>query len=262
MDDQGLIPGRSWKFFSLPLHPNWLHGPSSFLSTGYWGLFPWGMMLTTHLHVTLKLRMHGTIPPLSKMSSWHGAYLRPGMTMPLPYCPVLPPYLSVHFNRTTKRIFIFLEIFTLVWSQRHYTAIKAFLVSYQTHIKGPFFGVKEWIWPLYGAKTENAHVFTSTATIHTDGIVLSHRKKLHLYQFTIMSLNCRPYSPQSIIWYSHNCVSLIHRLPFVSIAPYSPQWSLHNPVQSLSLSLSLTHTHTHTHTKRTKELLEFKMSYW
>jgi len=31
----------------------------------------WDVKLTTRLHLVLRLRMHGTIPPLSNMSSWH-----------------------------------------------------------------------------------------------------------------------------------------------------------------------------------------------
>jgi hypothetical protein len=44
------------------------------------GLFSWrqsgqGMKLTTHLHLVLRLRMLGAIPPLPHMSAWRGAYL-------------------------------------------------------------------------------------------------------------------------------------------------------------------------------------------
>jgi hypothetical protein len=50
------------RFFYLSRSPNWLQGPSSLLSNGYWGLMPWGlsdrcMKLTTHLHLFPRLQM-------------------------------------------------------------------------------------------------------------------------------------------------------------------------------------------------------------
>jgi hypothetical protein len=33
-----------------------------------------------------RLRMHGAIPPLPHTSSWHGAYLSTGTSLPLPLC--------------------------------------------------------------------------------------------------------------------------------------------------------------------------------
>jgi len=37
-----LSPVRGWKFLSLPLCPDHIWGPISFISNGYQVLFPWG----------------------------------------------------------------------------------------------------------------------------------------------------------------------------------------------------------------------------
>jgi len=67
----GLGSGKGWEFFCLPLCPDHLWGPLSLLSSGYQGLFlwgysNWGMKLTTNLHLVLKSRMCGAMPPLSQ----------------------------------------------------------------------------------------------------------------------------------------------------------------------------------------------------
>jgi hypothetical protein len=62
LNGPGPIPGRGNKFFSSPLRPDQFCGSPSFLSCGYWGLFPWGysdryVKLTTHLHLLPRPRM-------------------------------------------------------------------------------------------------------------------------------------------------------------------------------------------------------------
>jgi hypothetical protein len=62
------ISGRYWEFFSS-LCPDWLWGPPSLLSSGYWGLFlPLGVKgpghEADHSYLVLRSRMHEVIPPL------------------------------------------------------------------------------------------------------------------------------------------------------------------------------------------------------
>jgi hypothetical protein len=38
-------PGRGWEFFSSPPRPDRFWGPSSLLSNGYQGFFPWGVRM-------------------------------------------------------------------------------------------------------------------------------------------------------------------------------------------------------------------------
>jgi hypothetical protein len=58
------------------------------------GFYPDGRVeivkLTSHLHLVLRLRMPGIIPPLPSTSSWRGAYLSTGITL----------YLSLSFEET------------------------------------------------------------------------------------------------------------------------------------------------------------------
>jgi hypothetical protein len=68
LDDRGSIPGRGNDEISSP-HSNRLWGPLSLLSNVYRVLLPLGqsgrgVKFTTHLHLVLKLRMRGAIPPL------------------------------------------------------------------------------------------------------------------------------------------------------------------------------------------------------
>jgi hypothetical protein len=55
--------------------------PPSLLSSGYGGLLPWGysgwgVKLTTHLHLVLRSRMSGAIPPLPNSPSRRGTQLK------------------------------------------------------------------------------------------------------------------------------------------------------------------------------------------
>jgi hypothetical protein len=66
---------RTRIFFSSPPCPDWVWGTPSLVSDVCQRLFPWEksgqtMELTIQLHLVLKLRMHGAIPPLSL--SLHG----------------------------------------------------------------------------------------------------------------------------------------------------------------------------------------------
>jgi hypothetical protein len=69
------IPGRGKIFFSTPqrLHCPRTHPTSYRMSTGVLssGVQQLGLKLTTHLHLVPRLRMHGSIPPLSHTSTWH-----------------------------------------------------------------------------------------------------------------------------------------------------------------------------------------------
>jgi hypothetical protein len=66
---EGSSPSRGWEVFSSLPRPERLWSPSSLLSNGYQGLFPWGqgvggVKLTPHLHLVPRSRKHGAILPL------------------------------------------------------------------------------------------------------------------------------------------------------------------------------------------------------
>jgi hypothetical protein len=65
----GSNPDRDWEFFSSPPRPDRLWDPPSLLSNGYQGLFPWGMKLTTHVHLMPKSIMRGAILSLPQYNS-------------------------------------------------------------------------------------------------------------------------------------------------------------------------------------------------
>jgi hypothetical protein len=48
------------------------------------GLKRRGVKLSTHLHLVPRSRMRGAVLPLLNTSSWHGAYISTGTTLPLP----------------------------------------------------------------------------------------------------------------------------------------------------------------------------------
>jgi hypothetical protein len=62
---RGSIPCRDWDIFSLPLHPDWLWGPSSHLSNGFRGILhrP-GHEADRSTPSSAMLRMGGAVHPL------------------------------------------------------------------------------------------------------------------------------------------------------------------------------------------------------
>jgi hypothetical protein len=70
---------RVQKFLSAPKHPHWPWGPSRSLFIVHQGLIPKvskvarDMNLNTVLHLELRLRMFGAIPPFAHMPLWNAA---------------------------------------------------------------------------------------------------------------------------------------------------------------------------------------------
>jgi hypothetical protein len=97
----GSSPGRGWEFFSSPPRPEPLWGPSSLLSHGYQGLFPWGksgrgVKLTTHLQSP-------NTPP------WRGAQLKQRDSFTFTFTNSLFPCSAMSevkpFNTTHQEVF-------------------------------------------------------------------------------------------------------------------------------------------------------------
>ena len=75
----GLISHGDRSFLSSTKHPHWLWGPSSLLFSGFQGLTAKGskvardINLSAVLHLVLRLRIHGAVPPFAHMPLWNCA---------------------------------------------------------------------------------------------------------------------------------------------------------------------------------------------
>jgi len=77
IDDRGSIPSGDCVFSFSTSYPDWLWGPPSLLSNGYWGLSPWGQSgqcvnLTIHLHLVPRSKnaCSYTSPPQNIFMAW------------------------------------------------------------------------------------------------------------------------------------------------------------------------------------------------
>jgi len=71
------FPAGAENFFFTPPRLDWLWGPPRLLSKGYQGFLNWeqsgrAVKLAIHLHLVLRLRMRGAIPPLLYTSPRRG----------------------------------------------------------------------------------------------------------------------------------------------------------------------------------------------
>jgi hypothetical protein len=85
------IPTEAGNFSLHHRVQNGSGAPSSLLSNGYQGIYPWGqsgmgVKLTTHLNLVPRLRMHGVIPPVSQyvFVAWCSVKKSAGKTLHLP----------------------------------------------------------------------------------------------------------------------------------------------------------------------------------
>jgi hypothetical protein len=68
-------PGSRCPILAKTKYVSLVHGVQTSSETHPVGImeFPQGVKLNIHLHVALRIRMHGTIPPLPHASLWRGA---------------------------------------------------------------------------------------------------------------------------------------------------------------------------------------------
>jgi hypothetical protein len=93
------------RFFSSLQCPNRLWGSRSLLSNGNRGIFPWEVKRPKRegdnsSPSSAEVKNDGAIPPLSNMSSWHGAYLKSiGITLPQPLQQGMLLNLNIHIEQ-------------------------------------------------------------------------------------------------------------------------------------------------------------------